>query len=367
MKVLCVAGSERKPFIKRLILLSALLTLSAVNINAHIDAATQNSAATTITGPYNSGNLSVFMIHGKDQIQGQTYLTLQEALDQKKVVVHETGNVNNLSIDNLCGSVVFIQGGDIVKGGRQDRTMQQDMLLQPNQKNVALPAFCVEHGRWSGRGSESDKNFESANYALAGKQIKLAAKQANNQSDVWAAVSNAQSKLGRVLAKPVEATASPTSYELTLENKDVKQATTKIVQDLQKIGESDKDVVGYAFAINGKINSADVYASHDLFRKLWPKMLNASAVEAVTEGTNGGAVFNAGTGGKSVNRSSERVATASDVRKCLDEAEQAPKKKESEVSTQHSDVYSKEDGKNVVFYTLDKDRSVEVHKNYMNK
>ncbi|HEY9682291.1 MAG TPA: DUF6569 family protein [Oculatellaceae cyanobacterium] len=364
MKVLCVAGQERKPFIKPLVLLSALLALSAVNINARVDAATQNSAATVITGPYNSGNLSVFMIHGKDQIKGQTYLTLQEALDQKKVVVHETGNVNNLSIDNLSGSVVFIQGGDIVKGGRQDRTMQQDMLLQPNQKNAALPAFCVEHGRWSGRGSESDKNFESADYALAGKQIKLAAKQANNQSDVWAAVSNAQSKLGKVLAKPVEATASPTSYELTLENKDVKQATTKIVQDLQKIGESEKDAIGYAFAINGKINSADVYASHDLFRKLWPKMLNASAVEAVTEGANGGAAgSNAGASKKSIGRK----LNASDVRKCLEEAEQAPKKKESEVNTQHSNVYSKEDGKNIVFYTLDKDRSVEVHKNYMNK
>ena len=42
-------------------------------------------------------------------------------------------------------------------------------------------------------------------------------------------------------------------------------------------------VIGYAFAINGKVNSADVYASHELFQKLWPKLLESSAVEAFSE------------------------------------------------------------------------------------
>jgi hypothetical protein len=44
-------------------------------------------------------------------------------------------------------------------------------------------------------------------------------------------------------------------------------------------------VVGYAFAINGRVNSAAVYASNGLFRKMWPKLLRASAVEAIGTGT----------------------------------------------------------------------------------
>ena len=36
-------------------------------------------------------------------------------------------------------------------------------------------------------------------------------------------------------------------------------------------------------AVNGKMNSGDMYASHDLFLKLWPKLIQASAVEAVAE------------------------------------------------------------------------------------
>ncbi len=39
--------------------------------------------------------------------------------------------------------------------------------------------------------------------------------------------------------------------------------------------------IGYVFAVNGKINSADVYASNALFRKLWPRLLKASATEAL--------------------------------------------------------------------------------------
>ena len=42
-------------------------------------------------------------------------------------------------------------------------------------------------------------------------------------------------------------------------------------------------MIGYAFAINGKINSADVYAANALFLELWPSLLKASAVEAIAE------------------------------------------------------------------------------------
>ena len=331
------------------ILLSGIFSLSLCCSSQALEAS-QNSQNLKISGPFNSGNLSVFLIHGKDQLKAQTYLTLQEALEQKKVVVHETGDVNNLTVDNLCGSVVFIQSGDIVKGGQQDRTMQHDVLLQPNQKQVSLPAFCVEHDRWSGRAAESPSSFGSAGYAIAGKELKLAAKKQADQGAVWKAVADSQKKLSSVLASPVASPASPSSYQLTLENKDLKGATNKLVSDLKSAADGDNDVVGYAFAINGHVNSADVYASHDLFKKLWPKLLNSSAVEAVSEGV----------------QKSAKPATEAEVRACLTDADHAPKVKNSEKS-RNFEVNSQEDAKNVLFETVDTDRAVSVHKNYMAK
>jgi hypothetical protein len=43
-----------------------------------------------LSGPYTHKNLTIFLVHGKDQITGKTFLTLQEALAQKKVIVYET-------------------------------------------------------------------------------------------------------------------------------------------------------------------------------------------------------------------------------------------------------------------------------------
>ena len=44
-------------------------------------------------------------------------------------------------------------------------------------------------------------------------------------------------------------------------------------------GEAADDIVGYVFAINGKIDGGDGYASNVLFRKMWRKQLAANVTE----------------------------------------------------------------------------------------
>ena len=107
-----------------------------------------------LSGPYTHKNLSIFLVHGKNVIKARSFLTLQEALVQKKVVVYETKSVNELSIQNFSDEDVFVQSGDIVKGGAQDRMIGVDLIVPPRSGKLPISAFCVEHGRWSGRGSE---------------------------------------------------------------------------------------------------------------------------------------------------------------------------------------------------------------------
>src|ERR1700745_3773875 len=106
-----------------------------------------------ISGPYAGNNLTVFLIHGPDTLTGKPLLTLQEALEQKKIIVHETGQVNELAVENLArDQPVYIQFGDIVKGGRQDRIIANDLIVPPRSGKMAVVSFCVEQGRWSQRG-----------------------------------------------------------------------------------------------------------------------------------------------------------------------------------------------------------------------
>lgn len=316
-----------------------------------------------LSGPFTHKNLTVFLVHGTNQAgqaRGKTYLTLQEALRQKKVIVRETGDVNELTIQNRSTEEVFVQAGDIVKGGQQDRVLALDLILPPKSGRISIDAFCVEQSRWSQRGQEAVTAFSASEKMLATKGLKLAARNSQSQSEVWENVSVAQAKLAknyvaakgvsggivagagggsaagrRALAfdatateslppaapppaKPLAAAdrtqnavrvsqgvlfgsssgvtfaeqqglasvtsqASPTSLQLTLENKNVKESSAAYVKELAAIINGKPDVIGYVFAINGQLNSADVYSSSKLFTKLWPKLLEASAVEAFAE------------------------------------------------------------------------------------
>src|SRR5882762_8875250 len=188
-----------------------------------------------LEGPFTQGNLTVFLIHGKDRIKGQTFITLQEALVQRKVIVRETRSVNELSIENISSEEVYVQSGDIVKGGQQDRMMAVDLILPPRSGKIPISAFCVENGRWSKRGSEAATVFSSSANVIAGRDLKLAAKNAQSQGEVWRQVAVAQDKLSANTGTRVNGAASPTSFQLALENKEVQKTSDSYFKALAGI------------------------------------------------------------------------------------------------------------------------------------
>ncbi|MEK6334319.1 MAG: DUF6569 family protein [Acidobacteriota bacterium] len=304
-----------------------------------------------LEGPFTQGNLTVFLIHGKDKIKGQTFITLQEALVQKKVIVRETRSVNELTIENISKEEVFVQSGDIVKGGQQDRMLVVDLILPPHSGKVPIAAFCVENGRWSRRGNEEVTTFGSSSNTVASREVKLAAKSKGSQGDVWREVAAAQDKLSANVGVTVKNQASPTSLQLALENKDVQKTAENYVDALSRIVNGKHDVIGYVFAINGKINSADIYASSALFTKLWPKLLKASAIEAIAE----------------LRRGEKFTAPKADaVRGFLDDAPKGPEK-QKDVSSRVQMV-TRESSGSVFFETRDRAKSdVWVHRNVIKK
>jgi hypothetical protein len=305
-----------------------------------------------LEGPFTQGNLTVFLIHGKDRIKGQTFITLQEALVQRKVIVRETQSVNELTIENISREEVYVQSGDIVKGGQQDRMMAVDLILPPRSGQVSISAFCVENGRWSKRGREEATVFNSSANSIAGRELKLAAKDAQSQGEVWRQVAVAQDKLSANTGTRVNGAASPTSFQLALENEKVQASADSYVKALGNIVNGKPDVIGYVFAINGKINSADVYASSSLFKKLWPKLLQASAIEATAE----------------LRRGEKFAAPPADaVKGFLDDSPKGTDEKQKDVSSRVQMV-TRESKENVFFETRDKAKSdAWVHRNYIKK
>lgn len=331
---------------RRLANLALAVTLTFFSIGAPSGRA--QAPAEKISGPHQHENLAVYLIHGEDKVKGKAYLTLQDAIAKKKVVVRETGKVSELVIENKSDDAdIYIQAGDIVKGGNQDRTLGTDVILAPKSK-MPIAAFCVERGRWQKRGKESNTQFTTASDHVASKELKLAVKQKKAQGEVWDKVAEAQSKLSRNVNAPVASRESASSLQLTLENKDVKASADAYVSALSKTVDGQADVIGFAFAVNGKVSSVDVYGSHALFEKMWPKMLKAAAVEATADQVKG--------------QTFEAPAIAQ-VEEAIADAEKGEAKEEK--VTPRVKTITKESKANVVFETKDNDATV--HRNYVVK
>jgi hypothetical protein len=304
-----------------------------------------------ISGPYSHRNLAIFLIHGKSIVEGSSFLTLQEALAQKKVIVYETKDVNELAIRNLSDRDVYVQSGDIVRGGEQDRMISVDFIVPPNSGRMPIAAFCVESGRWSRRGNEAAASFSSSENSVTSKEIKLAAKRSNSQGAVWENVTVAQDKLSRNVGGAVNSTVSVSSLELALENSSVKESAEGYIKALSGVLKGRSDAIGYVFAINGQLNSADVYSSSALFTKLWPKLLKASAVEAIAE--------------LQTDEKFEPVKEET-VQAFLREAEIGDAS-EKDV-TDRVRLITREDPKNIFFETRDrKQKAAWIHRNYIRK
>ena len=237
-----------------------------------------------VSPPQTHRNLSIYLIHGKDTMKTGDIVTLQEALAANVATVRDTGV--NLTIDNRSNAALFIQAGDIVKGGNQDRTLPYDMLIPAKTEGTTMAALCVEQGRSFPRANEISHSFETATEQLPGRSIRLAAnKQAQNE--VWDNVRKLQDNLTKNAGGSVRADLSQTSLQLSLEHQRVQAAVQKYLDTLAPTVEGQNDVIGYVAVVNGKVHSADVYGSNALFMKLWPKLIRASAVEALAEREHG--------------------------------------------------------------------------------
>ena len=257
-----------------------------------------------LTGPYTHDSLAIYLVHREAKDDGPAPLTLAEAMAQGVVKVLETGDVEELLVRNAGGREVFIQAGDIVKGGKQDRVLTVSMVAPPHSGYIPVGAFCVEQDRWEGRGAETEREFSASTARLPSKAGRVALYYRAEESDgatgsqpapttgrlsgrndlqsrVWASVAATQAALTGALRRPVADERSRSSLQLSLENASLASALKGYETALGGLAQEHPDAVGYLFAVGGRLDGGDEFASAGLFRKLWARQLKAAATEAL--------------------------------------------------------------------------------------
>lgn len=257
----------------------SLLLLLLLSVMFTVRAQTHTSPSVN-ANVFSYKNLSIYLLYSTKQIE-RKYITLEDALKSKKAILHETGSVNELSVDNKSNNYVFILSGDIVKGGKQDRTIGEDVILSPKDGKISLSSFCVEQSRWKRRGMENVSEFSASNLMLSNKKLKIAARSSKNQSAVWNEVSKFQTQTGVNVNKDLRSNVSATSLQLTLEDKDLQKMVKEYITALEIAFKNKENIVGFAYSINGKISTVEWFGNSDLFNKLQKKLLESAANEAV--------------------------------------------------------------------------------------
>ena len=231
--------------------------------------------------------------------------------DNIEVPFRQTGagaDVNKLMVLNTSGKPLYLMPGEVISGGNQDRTIGQEIVIDSSDKAVPIDVFCVEHGRWGGRGAagyasqlaaaaDFDSNLslvvsqtqapavpveELAKQAQQGKFVaslgqlskdgRLAVQHASDQSKVWDEVSKQNLKVGN--------TSGSDNFAENYASEDISKSVDPYVKKLLSAGETPQ-VVGVAVAVNGKMLSVDVFESTPLFKKFWRKLVKSHALDAV--------------------------------------------------------------------------------------
>jgi hypothetical protein len=244
-----------------------------------------DGSALTVSGPYQHENLAVYLIHAAKPDE-RDFITLDEGLERKWVEVAEKASeqVSELMLENKSDRPLFIQEGDRVVGGKQDRIIGSSFVVPPKSGKVPVPSFCVEQGRWH-EGQHARGFVSGDNRCYAPKEVRSAAKYEKDQGKVWENVAGAKKQA----QDAVQAPNTDTSLNETLENAKVKQLCDAYAAALSGVLEKHKDAVGVAIAMNGKIEEINIYPAPALLRKIYARIVQSYTLAAVAKRTNAAA------------------------------------------------------------------------------
>jgi hypothetical protein len=203
-------------------------------------------------------------------------VTLSQALNKGLVTVTERGstsfeNVHWLRFNTHSNKSVYISGGEIVSGGRQDRMIIRDTILHPMEKDQYVPVMCVEEGRWS----EKEKKFGYGNYANT--DLRKVLDSTHNQVLIWREVDKQLQSAGYK--------NNSLAYLSRYQDKKYIAAVDEYFRFFRdKLARTDSNVVGFVAISGDKVIGSDVYNSTDLFYNQADPLLHGYIDEVIQSG-----------------------------------------------------------------------------------
>ena len=207
------------------------------------------------------------------------FISIKEAEELELIQINETDTVNQLEVINKSNKQILIPFGMTVKGGKQDRTIWEPILLPAGGKRNILkqnpgevsqkyrvPAKCIEQSRWHYKGSHG---FKSAKMHLH-PNVAFEAISANGQSGVWNEIQSHRAEMNYA-----GSTAPTQSYlEMT-------KSSEKEINKIWKNFENTQNQCGIAVFINSQFIGMEFYANPNAWKTMSKDILRAFSIESL--------------------------------------------------------------------------------------
>ena len=191
--------------------------------------------------------------------------------------VGQGDTVNSIVVENRSKLPLLICAGAVVKGGNQDRQIGKDLVIAPGS-SVDVESFCIEEGRWTPtRGGSNTNGFFRCTDLVTSSQVRLAAQYETNQKLVWSQVNGVN--------KPARQSPATGTYLAAWEKANPQSVATRqeyeraVREHLEKAARHG-EIVGFAYAVNGKPVSVRTFANGELLEKNLGGFLKAMSLEA---------------------------------------------------------------------------------------
>jgi hypothetical protein len=206
------------------------------------------------------------------------YLTLDEVLSGGLVEVTEKdlgGSVPELQVVNKSSQMILILDGEELVGAKQNRIVNTTILIQGGITMV-IPVSCVEQGRWAYNNPrfESKERIMSANIRAkkayqVHENLRASVGYMADQGEIW---NDIEEKANRMDALS-PSMAMSRIYELK----------TASLEEYTRNFRPIEGQVGAAFLIDGKVAGIDSFGKSDTFSKVFKKLLESYALDAIDQ------------------------------------------------------------------------------------
>ncbi len=213
-----------------------------------------------VLAPHYYRGLTVFPLRLRVVEDHTNYVTLDEALRRRwlELVEKRTAVVPEIFASNISRRPIFLMAGEILAGGKQNRTLRYDTLLLPGASYVPVPVYCVEQRRWTGK----SKLFRSQS-ALAGQAMRQRIASGEGQAQIW--------EQAAADAKANEVTSESGDLQAVYNNRKVQRRIQDYTSEFKR--RLPGGIVGLVLVERSRVVACDIFCNPALFGKLRDKIL----------------------------------------------------------------------------------------------